>query len=452
MVSRLLLLAALLMAWPPASPAQSTMPTEHSADIAARARALLSALAGGHFDVAEHDFTAQVRAALPPERLADVWHQIITQAGSLKQVDGERIVEQPPFRVVVLATAFERAELDVVVAFDTSAQIAGLHFTPHAGAAPSDAAPPPYADTSTFREEQVTVGNGEWALPGTLSRPTAPGSVPAVVLVHGSGPNDRDETIGGSKPFRDLAWGLASRGIAVLRYDKRTLVHASALASAPTLTVQEETIDDAIAAVSLLGHTAGIDPNRIVVLGHSLGGMLVPRIGVQDQQIAGFIIMAGATRPLQDLMLEQVAYIDSVHGDTSLAAQHRLAELRHQIARIDALTPGAAPSSTGAILGAPASYWLDLRGYHPADVATHVHRPMLILQGGRDYQVTAADYAAWQRTLGGRSDVQFHLYPSLNHLFIEGTGPSRPEEYAQPGHVAREVVDDIASWIRGLGR
>jgi hypothetical protein len=77
---------------------------------------------------------------------------------------------------------------------------------------------------------------------------------------------------------------------------------------------------------------------------------------------------------------------------------------------------------------------------------------MLILQGGRDYQVTAADYAAWQRTLGGRSDVQFHLYPSLNHLFIEGTGPSRPEEYAQPGHVAREVVDDIASWIRGLGR
>ena len=148
---------------------------------------------------------------------------------------------------------------------------------------------PPYVDSEAFTEREVTVGRGEWSLPGTLSVPLQGDLHPAVVLVHGSGPNDRDETIGANKPFKDLALGLASKGVAVLRYEKRTLEHGSKMASLmEVLTPEEEVIEDALAAVSLLKETEGIDPDRIYVLGHSLGGTLAPRIAQGDPHIAGF--------------------------------------------------------------------------------------------------------------------------------------------------------------------
>src|SRR5215471_14652653 len=157
------------------------------------------------------------------------------------------------------------------------------------------------------------LSNGEWILPGTLSVPKGEGPFAAVVLVHGSGPNDRDETIGPNKPFRDLAWGLASQGIVVLRYDKRTKVYPEKMRElVSTLTVKEEVIDDALNAVSLLRGIPGVNPQRIVVLGHSLGGYLLPRIGAADRGIAGLIMLAGMCRPFEDAILDQFSYIYSL--------------------------------------------------------------------------------------------------------------------------------------------
>jgi len=129
-------------------------------------------------------------------------------------------------------------------------------------------APPPYANAASFTEQDVRFGADPWILPGTLTIPRAAGPHPAVVLVHGSGPADRDETVGVLKPFRDLAWGLASMGTAVLRYEKRTRVHgARMLQDIPRLTVKEEVIDDAIAAVAFLRGVQGLDPERLFVIG-----------------------------------------------------------------------------------------------------------------------------------------------------------------------------------------
>jgi uncharacterized protein len=274
--------------------------------------------------------------------------------------------------------------------------------------------------------------------------PVGPGPFPAVVLVHGSGPNDRDETVEAAKPFRDLAWGLASRGIAVLRYEKRTRQHGARLASAPNFTVREETVDDAVAAAALLRGSEGVDPARVYVLGHSLGAMVVPRIGGQDLKIAGFIVMAGAARPLEDLILEQVTYIASLDGTVSEEEKKQIEGLRQEVAKVKALQPGA----SGTALGAPASYWLDLKGYKPPEAATALGRPLLVLQGERDYQVTLDNFEAWKKALGDRKDVTFKSYPRLNHLFIEGEGKSGPAEYQKPGHVAEAVVADIAGWIK----
>jgi dienelactone hydrolase len=350
--------------------------------------------------------------------------------------------------VVLVTCQFKQMALDAKVVFDAKGRVAGLFFVPSHPAA-STSEPPPYARANAFQEKEFTVGHGEWRLPSTLTLPTTGGGPwPAVVLVHGSGPNDRDETVGANKPFRDLAWGLATKGVAVLRYEKRTKAYAEKLQAAGLgqFTVQEETIDDALSAVAQLRATDGLDPKRIFIVGHSLGGTVAPRIGHADPKLAGLIILAGATRPLEDLMVEQTRYLISLNGQPSAESRAKLDELLAEVAKVKKLTP-ADSSSTASLLHAPPAYWLDLREHDTLAIAKELKQPLLILQGGRDYQVTEVDFNGWKESLVAQSNVTFKLYPKLNHLFIAGEGRSTPDEYEEPGHVAEGVVTDIAEWI-----
>ena len=250
-----------------------------------------------------------------------------------------------------MACDFERAKVEVIIVFDAAGEIGGLQMRPAQAAAPPYVAPD-YAVASAYTEREVTVGAGEWALPGTLTMPAGAGPFPAVVLVHGSGPNDRDETFGPNKTFKDLALGLGSRGVAVLRYDKRTKVHGVKIAPLTQFTVKEETIDDALLAAALLRKEPGIDPKRIYVLGHSLGGMLAPRIAAADPSLAGIIVMAGAVRSLDQSIFDQMTYLANADGVVSEAEQNTLDGARKTIETVKALTPADAASGKG-ISGGP---------------------------------------------------------------------------------------------------
>jgi dienelactone hydrolase len=347
---------------------------------------------------------------------------------------------------VITLCEFERAKIDVQIAFDRDGKISGLALRP-AAAPPVPYALPPYASPAAYAEEEVTIGGPDWPLPATLAMPVGPGPFPAVVLVHGSGPNDRDETLGPNKPFKDLASGLASRGVVVLRYDKRTKVHAAKSAAAADFTVKQEVLDDVVEAVRALRANPKVDRARVFVLGHSLGGMLIPRIGAADGSLAGLIVLAGAARSLEDAILEQTRYIAMGDGAISAEEQSGIDNAAKLGVRVRALT-AAETKSAEPIFGAPASYWLDLRGYDPPSAAKALKQPMLVLQGERDYQVTMAEFEKWKAALGGRTNVTFRSYPALNHLFIAGTGKSLPAEYNTPGHVAEDVVRDLAAWIK----
>jgi dienelactone hydrolase len=431
----LLLLPSILTAQPLAL----TPPKEP----ATTATDLIDRLAKGDFQAAASPFDEAMRAAAPPDKLFEVWTALQKQIGPYKRRAGVRTEKQGTYTVVFVTAEFERSTVDFKVAIDNGGKVGGFFVLPPQTAG-SEYLPPAYVTKNAFQESDVTIdagGSGEWALPGTLAMPVGAGPFPAVVLVQGSGPNDRDETVEGNKPFRDLAWGLASRGIAVLRYEKRTRQYGAKVGSVKDFTVRQETIDDAVAAAGLLRHTPGIDPRRVFVLGHSLGGVLIPRIGQRDPQLAGLIVMAGAARPIEDLILEQVSYIAAADGTVTDDEKKQIESLRGEVAKVKALKPG----DTGSALGAPASYWLDLRGYDPPEAAKALKQPLLILQGERDYQVTPDNLAAWKKAVPGAT---FKTYPKLNHLFIEGEGKSTPAEYEKPGHVSAAVIEDIAGWIK----
>ena len=413
----------------------------------ARARAFVALMAGGQFAQAFESFTPRMKAAMPVDRLSAIWNGLTAQAGPFQRQIATSIVPRGVLSVVVVTCEFQRATFDVHVTVNPAHLVGGLFVRPAVQAVTY--APPAYASPAAYKESEVTVGTGQWALPATLTMPAGPGLVPAVVLVHGSGPGDRDATVGQIRPFKDLALGLGSQGIAVLRYDKRTRVHANLMRNLSGLTVKEETIDDAIAAVQVLRSTSTVDPNRIVVLGHSLGGMLVPRIAAAGPPVAGFVVMAGAARPIPQAVVEQARHLARADGATSVEEQAQIDRIEQVMARVTALGPADA-SNPERIFGATASYWLDLRGYDPPAAAAQVKQPMLVLQGERDYQVTMEEFSRWKSALAGRTDVSFHSYPSLNHLFVPGTGASVPAEYNTPGHVSEAVVRDIATWIKAL--
>ncbi len=389
-------------------------------------------------------FDINMKKAVTPDALRAIWNRQLQAVGPFQKVTSTRSEVLGAYRAVFVTCQFGKRSLDVKVVFDQAKQIAGLFFVPTPG---TGYRTPQYVNKASFREMEVQVGHGAWALPGTLSVPNKEGPFPAVVLVHGSGPQDRDETIGPNKPFRDLAWGLSSRGIVVLRYEKRTRQYASQLAQhAEHLTVQEETIDDAWAAVALLQTNKLVEADRIFVLGHSLGGMLIPRIAKDKPRIAGFVMMAANVRPLEDLILEQVRYQSSLSPVLSADAKARIEAVKKQVTAIKKLSRTRVPA--GSLLGVPQNYWLDLKDYRPLELAKAIPKPILIMQGEKDCQVSSAkDFNTWRLGLAGKKNVEFRPYPTLNHLFMEVDGKSTGAEYQQPGNVAAGVVQDISDWI-----
>jgi len=402
------------------------------------------------FDKVAALFDATMTQGLPASKLAEVRNQILGGTGAFKAITGTRLVEQQGFRVALITCQFEKAALDMSIAFDSNGRVAGLYFVPPRPAV--DWSAPPYAAPGRFQERNVTIGTGEWQLPGVLSLPIGTGPFPAVVLVHGSGSNDADETLGPNKPFKDIALGLSSRGIAVLRYNKRTLQYGNRIANnLESFTVKEETIDDATAAAVLLSKMPEIDSGRIYVLGHSLGGMLAPRIAAGTREISGIVIMAGSTRPFDEIIVDQIKYLTGLDEKMTEEEEKQLRATEEAAREIQ--SPALVPSAVLTVLGAkvPGSYFLDLRNYNQAEVAAALKIPILVLQAERDYQVTLKDFDGWKKTLAGKANVTFKLYPGLTHLFMPsltpGTGLGTPADYQKPQHVSESVIADIADWI-----
>jgi len=409
------------------------------ANPAAVATALLDHLDAGEYAQAEAMFDERMAQAVPVDKLKAVWESLPAQAGAATGRGQASVEPATDAQVATIPLHHAVAELVAKVAVADDGRVVGFLIQP--------APPPPAAAVAAdadFHEADFSVGEGEHALPGTLAMPNGAGPFPAVVLVHGSGPQDRDESIGANKPFLDIARGLAAQGVAVLRYEKRS--HARPEDFTSGFTIDDETTNDAVLAVDALRRTPGIDPNRVFVLGHSQGGMMAPRIAAVSSHVAGLVLFAAPSRSLLDILVEQnrrLAVLDD--GKTSDAERSAIEALQ---AQVRATRDPSTADNAKTVLGQPAGYWRSVDHVDPVAEARQVALPMLVLQGARDIQVVDADWQNWKAAFHDDPKVAFKLYDKLNHLGIAGEGEGGLAEYAKPGHVDAQLIDDTAAWIK----
>ena len=390
-------------------------------------------------------FDSSVAARIDTSRLRKVWDNMLKLGGDFVKVNDTSSTYQPYFVVFIQHCQFEHRKIDFKLVFGPNGLIKGITFT--SGEPRQHWSPPAYYNEDLVVERPLILENGPYRLPGMLTTPRKIGRFPVVVLIHGSGPNDRDETVGPTKIFKDIAYGLGTKGISVFRYDKRTRVYAAKMAQDKNMTVNDESVEDAIAAVRLLRSDSTVDTTAIFLCGHSMGGMLLPRIASQLKGIKGLIYLCPNGRPLEDLLYEQTLYILSL--DTSGKDESRLLDsIKIESDKIKKLN--TSDRDTTPIFHIQRSYWLDLNNYDPIKTAAGLNMPMMILQGERDYQVTMKDFNIWKAGLKGKN-VEFRLYPDLNHFFITGEGKSTPSEYMQSGNVEEEVINDMYDWILSIG-
>ena len=299
----------------------------------------------------------------------------------------------------------------------------------------------------------IAVGVGTPPLKATLTLPVGSGRFPAVVLVGGSGPSDQDETVGPDKPFQDIADGLAARGIATLRYDKRTHDYPYSINQA-TFTATDEYVPDAVAALAVLQARAEIDSRRIFILGHSEGGTFAPLIAKAVPSVAGVVLMAASAEAPGPNLIRQVTYLASLPGEIGQAADAELPAVREAAAELDVrnlVTDSPTARLSPLLGGTEPAYWLDRLHYDEVATARAIPQPLLFLQGDRDYNVTVADdLNVWLAGLEGRPHVTVFEYPPADHLFIDGAGPASPADYDHAAHVDPSVIRDIAAWVKSV--
>jgi len=304
-------------------------------------------------------------------------------------------------------------------------------------------------------KEKIVIGeNTKYPLNGLLTLPsdtTMP--VPAVVFVHGSGSSNMDEKVGKLTPFKDLAEGLANKGIASIRYDKRSFAHGWKMLRDKSLqiTVKEETIEDAILATEILRKDPRIDPERIFIIGHSMGGMLAPRIDSEGGDYRGIIIMAGSPRRLEEIMIDQnEEVLNSTKGLVNWIVKKQVVKFRKMFDGLYELSDEAAKKKK--VGGGTTLYYFKEMGEHAAsDYLKVLEKPVLIMQGEKDFQAAAdKDFAAYKQLLSGKPNVTFRLYENLNHAFVPsvyGNIMKAKQEYNVEQHIGEDVLADIANWI-----
>ena len=409
-----------------------------------RADSFFDSMDKGNFEEAHGFFDESVKGQITPDELKLFWLRLGNSMGAYQSVDGAKNSIKGDYFQVILTCGFSKGTQTFTFVFNKAEKLLGFFVTPVA--AEAEYAAPTYADTTLYKETEINIKFEEGQMAGVFTSPKNVSSFPVVIMIHGSGPSDMDETVGPNKPFKDLAAGLAAKGIGSIRYVKRSMVYPRLFNKA--FTVKQEVIDDALSAINLANTLPGVNKSQIYLFGHSLGGMLAPRIATLAPSLSGIILAAAPARKLSDLISEQNTFIYKSSGDTSTAGKKQFIESSIEIDKTRLLKLGdIAPDSI--ILGAPATYWIDLNNHDQLATSKKIKNRILILQGGNDFQVSVQDFNIWRTTLASNKNASFKLYPDINHLLSTQKEKGTGAQYRIPANVSADLINDISVWIKG---
>lgn len=381
-----------------------------------------------NFHEAYSFFDESVKVKISEKLLEDADAQLGSQLGKF-----ERILEvNKENKTYFYYSGFEKMKIDVKITFNEEDKIIGFFFSPHKE-----------FSTEMSLGKELVIKSGTIALKGTVLVPENNNLKKLVVFVHGSGPQDRDETIYENKPFKDIAEGLYKKGIASYRFDKRTLSNPETFNDKST--IDDEVTNDILNIIKYFKEDSQFKAYEIIVLGHSLGANVMPRIANQSKQIAKIILLAGNARPLEVLVAEQYDHLYQLDPTPELFEGSK--KIKEQVAVLKSKEFNLNTPKENLPFNLSAYYWKSLLDYKPLQEVKKVKLPILILQGERDYQVTMKDFQLWKEALKNNNKATLTSYPKLNHLFIAGEGISGPKEYMIKGHVDENVINDIAVFI-----
>lgn len=390
-------------------------------------------------------FDATMKENISKKQLEEVWENLVTSAGDLKSIDNIKTEDRDGGIRQTGILKFENSSVKMILSQNEDEKLSGLFITQ------LGYQPPSYALGLGTGKKRINFFSDSLELEGELIIPIECNNCPVVILVHGSGPNDKDETIGPNKVFYDLAMGLASKGIATFRYDKRFHTYPELMSK--QFDLYDETINDAIAALKTLQNDTSLQFGKYAMLGHSLGAYAMPLVADSlSNSLDGAILFSANARRLEDLIDYQMKYLT---GFDDLITDDEEQIIIENTARARNIRNGDFTDSTSSenlLAYWPGAFWKGIANYDPvATLKDNSKTPFLILQGEKDYQITMEDFAIWKEEVGDKSNVQMQSFPGLTHLFTP-TDAERgsPQDYFAPNNVSEGVIDVIAEWVKGL--
>ncbi|MDI9375952.1 MAG: DUF3887 domain-containing protein [Thermotogota bacterium] len=413
-----------------------------SVDIASQ---YINGLYEGRFEEIYQMQDETMKKAQPVTVLKNLKTQLDVQLGKPIATLDIQQVQQGEYMVYVLATEFKVGIFDFIVTLNTEGKVAGFFVRPSSYKkaetqpveVPEERPLPDYANPANYTEQNITVGKEPYYLPARLMVPNGLESYPIVIILQGSGTHDIDGTLGPNKPYRDLAAGLASRGIATLRYPKKYYVYPQQAAEIG-INADAEYIEDAL---TIIAQMKGIPQfSSIYLAGHSMGGMVAPWIA-QEAGVDGMILLAGSPVKFAQISLDQ--NLDLVGDQLS---EEQKAQVKDFFTK---MLNQEIPPETDLGQGITAGYYYSFDGYFCMPVLEETEMPVLVVNAELDFQTPKKYFDIFVEKLGDRPNITLKLLPGLNHIFNETDGTIKSvEEYDRPGYVAVELIDLLESWIK----
>lgn len=400
---------------------------------------IMQQLQTGEYGTVWAGMTAEMQQALPEDALA----QTIASLGEIAEYGFAEEQQQDGYRIITYAAHQGANYFNYHIVLDAEGRLAGLQITP--GSVPEvqtgESSGDVYTETVYLRPGAADETEA------ILTLPAAEGTFPAVILVHGSGPNDRDESVYGMTVFKDIAEGLARLGIASIRYDKYTYAHAG-LCTEADFTIDQEYIADAAAALEILETDHRI--SGIYLAGHSQGGMLMPRIvaALGSERVDGGIAIAGSPLHMWQIQYAQnLTILEQLSGSERDEAQ---AVIDSELAKLDMIAGWTDEERMqNTLFGVNAYYQWDDMSYDAGELAAANAIPMLVLQGDCDWQVTPENgIEAWKQAC---PDADYIVLDNVTHMLNRVDSPTgTTADYVSGAKVDDAVIEAIANWIEGV--